>query len=318
MLNDDVLVHSANFLPLSSLSTCLCTCKHWHYLLNKSAHLWEYLCNIKWKNWKYVVPSLLELSKGEKYLENKSVREREKLRSMKIKSLKQLILNEKIKIHPGQLVEKIDFVNAIMNARKFHSDSSATDVMKLLHCPLLLRGGVVIGVLKECYAKCALRLSLQDRKRTVISKIELCSRKFEMRTRNDGPLSNMNQFDPWYSNDCSERGTAKFSMNGTVEFCWPEGYNPFALMGMPRQMSFRWKFEYGNRIVRLIMPPSDVDGPQEIVSRHPIHGGWILYSQGTIWTQYSHPKRSANGQCSDPYLCEENLKSLPSDVERHY
>ena len=56
------------------------------------------------------------------------------------------------------------------------------------------------------------------------------------------------------------------------------------------------------------------EGPQEIVSRHPVHGGWILYSQGTLWTSWLIPPRAEE----DPLLRDDVLHLLPSDLERHF
>eukprot|EP00621_Florenciella_sp_RCC1693_P012823 CAMPEP_0182539918 /NCGR_PEP_ID=MMETSP1323-20130603/26203_1 /TAXON_ID=236787 /ORGANISM="Florenciella parvula, Strain RCC1693" /LENGTH=70 /DNA_ID=CAMNT_0024750527 /DNA_START=1 /DNA_END=213 /DNA_ORIENTATION=+ len=51
-------------------------------------------------------------------------------------------------------------------------------------------------------------------------------------------------------------------------------------------------------------------GPQEIVSRHPTTWGWIMFSQGTVWTTWPNPYPGSPEE--DPLLKEENLESLPS------
>ena len=56
----------------------------------------------------------------------------------------------------------------------------------------------------------------------------------------------------------------------------------------------------------------------QVVSRHPVHGGWILYSQGSVWTSYPMPCRGKNGQCVDEYLKDQNLCKLPSDLQKSY
>ena len=53
------------------------------------------------------------------------------------------------------------------------------------------------------------------------------------------------------------------------------------------------------------------DGPIEVVSRHPETWGWVLFSQGTVWTSWTMPSQEDN----DPVLAEENLANLPSDLQ---
>ena len=69
----------------------------------------------------------------------------------------------------------------------------------------------------------------------------------------------------------------------------------------------------------VVFPQNANGGPQEIVTRHPVHRGWILYSEGTVWTQFPHPKRGkSSGICNDPLLREYNLSNLPSEIDKHY
>ena len=48
-------------------------------------------------------------------------------------------------------------------------------------------------------------------------------------------------------------------------------------------MTVTWRLTHFNRVVQLSF--SGQDGPQEIVSRHP-NWGWVLFSQGTVWTSF--------------------------------
>ena len=48
-------------------------------------------------------------------------------------------------------------------------------------------------------------------------------------------------------------------------------------------------------------------GPQEVVSRHPENWGWILFSQGSLWTSFEMPFLDDESGV----LLDGNLKDLP-------
>mmetsp|Transcript_23330 Transcript_23330/g.52625 ORF Transcript_23330/g.52625 Transcript_23330/m.52625 type:complete len:109 (+) Transcript_23330:750-1076(+) len=102
-----------------------------------------------------------------------------------------------------------------------------------------------------------------------------------------------------------------------VTFTWPldpktgEEMNPFADFGFPMN-EMTWELELEGRIVRLCIMGQD--GPQEIVSRHPETWGWVLYSQGSVWTSWPMPRRDEE----DEHLLDANLRNLPSDLRREF
>jgi hypothetical protein len=366
----------------------------WHELLDTREHLWCHQCVTAWKRFIYVVPSLIQLSKGKKIYKDEILAARSNVARLSVKMLKQTLRDERIQVNPGMLLEKNDFVEAIVEGRKqkILLYNEPKDI--LYHSPLSLL------LPRETYAKCALRLSLQDHVRTALTEDELTSFEWCIRTRSDGPLERVNSEDPWYSG----QGTGKCIFDAkdkSLTFTWPtvDGVemNPFASMGMSMQnpMTLHWEFEYGGRVVRLIFPNGGGGGPQEVkvffffffifyfffssihdykcipctrytpvptihfyciktplflfmvtcfmvflltqhtsspllnfftlymtcmqvVSRHPVHGGWILYSQGSVWTSYPMPCRGKDGQCVDEYLKDQNLCKLPSDLQKSY
>jgi len=264
ILPDDVITVALNFLPLKNFSACLSVSTYWHTLLSSCEFLWlrqftyttthETKKNgyVYQKNLTYVPSSLQEMAKGSKHLEAMLAAEQAVLFKLRVKELKSIIRTERIKVKPGMLIEKKDFVSAIVHGRAIIPPQDS-HVNKLLQKPTLLRRkfNELARSVPECYAKCALRLFFEDAQRTAITEDELCANLFELRTRNDGPLAQVNSLDPWYNN-VTPLGTAQFYTNNTVAFTWPEGYNPFQAMGMPDNLTLQWKFEFGGRVGRIV------------------------------------------------------------------
>ena len=155
-----------------------------------------------------------------------------------------------------------------------------------------------------------------DARRTRITADELTAHTFNVRLRGDGPLAQAAAYDPWWAG--KGRGEARFSTQaegGWVRLSWPKGddgqpMDPFVPLGMPQAPdSLEWRLEHEGAAVRLIIMGRD--GPIEVVSRHPETWGWVLFSQGTVWTSWTMPSQEDN----DPVLAEENLANLPSDLQ---
>ena len=71
-----------------------------------------------------------------------------------------------------------------------------------------------------------------------------------------------------------------------------------------------WELESEGRAVGLTMQGQRV--VQEVVSRHPVNWGWILYSQGTVWAQNHLPPKARE----DPFLRDGELRKLPSELPK--
>jgi len=144
----------------------------------------------------------------------------------------------------------------------------------------------------EPLAKFALRIAWADRKRTTITKGELCSLNWCIRVRRDGPLNRMSLIDPWWQG--LSAGRVIFYANGDLEFRFPEGKNPFPQMG-----SLTYVLEDAGSIVKISV------GVAEHVLRHPKNWGWMLTSGGTVWTGFEMPKLG-----EDALIMDDNVNSL--------
>ena len=250
-----------DFLTLQELARCLQVSISWRELLDTREHLWCHQCVTAWKQLVYVVPSLINLSKGKKIYNDEKKKKRSNVARLSVKKLKQTLRDERIQVNPGILLEKNDFINAIVHGREQKNLLYKEPKDILYHSPLSLL------LPRETYAKCALRLSLQDHVRTALTEDELTSFEWCIRTRSDGPLERVNSEDPWYAG----KGTGKCKFDGkkkSLTFTWPtvDGVemNPFESMGMQNPMTLHWEFEYGGRVVRLIFPNGAGGGPQEV------------------------------------------------------
>ena len=95
----------------------------------------------------------------------------------------------RLRVNPGELVEKADFVAAILTGQRQRANDGSPS-QKLLRAPRLrVRRG-------ECLPKAALRLSLADAQRTSIEPEELTGTVFNIRTRADGALAQVGQVYP--------------------------------------------------------------------------------------------------------------------------
>ena len=227
-----------------------------------------------------------------------------------------------LKVGVHGLVEKSEYVEAIVDAQIAAVESGTTSsccgpISQLFRRPTVL----VRHDLAEPLAKAALRLGFADASRTAITVEELISFKWHVRLRCDGPLASEVERDPWWLG--KGNGVATFAPDGRLSFEWPPNpdpdaeyptINPFDGLGIRTDM-LGWQIEHGGNIVTLLF--SGQPGPNELVCRHPQHWGWILYSQGTVWTSWKMPGLE-NGVCKDPLLREQNLKNLPCGTVRDY
>ena len=319
---NDLLLTVAAHLPLSDLARSLRVCKAWKAVFDGSPLVWRSQCNRAWQGKMYVPATLRALAENDFSSEDDTQeaesRRRHNLMGFKISELKELMRKLKMQVKVGDLIEKSDFADAILDAERAEA-AGYTATQNLLARPwVLVRQD-------EASPKAALRLSLADAKRLRISQEELTSLTFCVRLRDDGPLAQVLCFDPWWQG--KSHGQARFSEHGRVFFTWPPDpdepgaeLNPFASMGM-RDLTLGWELLDGC-VVQLLLgsgPPSG--GPQEIVCRHPDTWGWILYSGGTVWTSWPMPPCiNVEGKlvCSDPLLREPVLCKLPSELEREF
>jgi len=150
----------------------------------------------------------------------------------------------------------------------------------------------------EPLAKRALRMSIADSSRRIITEDELCSFKFNIRLRGDGPLAPLLENDPWWKGKgCGE---VQFQADHTVTFQWPDNMNPFSeMMGDASRLS--WRLPSKACYVQLLMFGSR--GPQEFILRHP-NWGWMLVSGGTCWSSFPMPVRGTDSFMEDSNLVD--------------
>lgn len=336
-LGNDIFLTVAAELSLHDMASAVCVCRPWQALLDGTDRLWSALCERVWASKVYVPSSLRAMAEGASAVTAAEEKERRDLMSSRVRDLKDLMRS--LQLQGGDFVEKGDFADAILDARrKVVEEGSPTE--RLLRLPLML----VRREAGESPPKAALRLSLADAKRTFITEEELVSLTFEVRLRRDGPLSEAIQFDPWWLHKGA--GAVRFhpkvgaADTGSVSFTWPvdpdtgEQLDPFAALGMPlAEQGLEWSLPLRpgghGRVIDLLIHGHP--GPEELVCRHPRTWGWVLYSQGTCWTSWPMPKcevvdecDSEGGltrgvkRCSDPLLREEVLSELPCDLKRDH
>lgn len=340
----------AALLTRQELARALRVCREWLQVIDQAEHVWGALCHQAWVGKVYVPASLRELAKGAAFVAEASAQRRAGLSAMRVGELKQKMTEMRVRVAPGQCVEKKDFVDAIEDNRKKRAELG-TAAEKLVRAPFLLvrrhatrregaaaaaatiaaaeqdqEGAAPNVLLDECLPKAALRLSLADASRTRITADELVSFVFHVRVRADGPLAQAVPFDPYWAGgtftpDSPPCGQARFTNDGLsncyVNFTWPKDLltkqpkDPFAAMGMPQTQT------PGALEWRIELQGSTVqiaimgqDGPQEVVSRHPENWGFVLFSQATLWASWPLPPKEK----PDPVLADENLWKLRTQV----
>lgn len=313
---NDVLSEVASQLSVGDLARLLRVSKAWQGILDGTPFIWRDLCEHAWEDKAYVPASLRSMSEGDFLSEDVAQRsdekERQTLLGLKIRDLKVVMRSLRIQVSTGELIEKDDFAVAIMKARRKAAKS---------HTETLLSRPWLLVRANETLPKAALRLSLSDARRLRVTEEELASFVFNLRLRNDGPLAHAVRLDPWWQG--KGRGEARFSADGRVRFTWPsdpddpaaEPMDPFAAMGM-RNASLGWALSMEGRVVQLLFDGNS--GPQELVCRHPVTWGWVLYSGGSCWTSWTMPAcTEVDGEkmSSDPLLRERALCKLPSELK---
>jgi hypothetical protein len=209
-LGSDVFLVVAAHFALSELAQVLCVRKAWRTLLDGTPHLWRGLCKHVWASKAHVPAALSVLAEGE-FAEMAEDEERRTLMHLRARELKDLVMSLRLERESRFLIEKGDFADAILSARRKAAEASSV-TFTILNRPLQL----VRREAGESLPKAALRLSLLDAQRLHITKEELMSFTFNVRVRHDGPLMQAMEFDPWWQG--KGRGEATFEPDGLVAF----------------------------------------------------------------------------------------------------
>lgn len=145
----------------------------------------------------------------------------------------------------------------------------------------------------ECLARFALRMAVCDRTRNCLREHELCSFRWDIRVKADGPLGHMVTSDPWWSTPPgpSRTTTVFYHTDGrlTFEFSGPSAFR--AILPSQEGEAGTYSLERSGSSIRLSF------GVREHVARHPQNWGWVLQSEGSVWTSFTLPVRG-----TDPLL----------------
>ena len=139
----DLFLATASFLSRDSLAWTLSVCREWHATLDAHAHIWGELFKRFAAGQLYVPASLTRLARGPAALEAEADEERARLAGLRVKALRLTIHDERLVIPADErasLLEKGDFVRAIVGARRRHEDAVTDRLAMLLTCPRRLVG----------------------------------------------------------------------------------------------------------------------------------------------------------------------------------
>ena len=152
----------------------------------------------------------------------------------------------------------------------------------------------------ECLARYAVRYAYNDRTRNVITEEELCFPTWNLRVKRNGRLEEIRLQDPWWTADSSSRTggtstTVKFSPEQQAQLRI-DGPSPFASMLPDTEDSydFQYEIQHSGRAVYLSF------GVVEEVFRHPLNWGFMMCSEGTVWTGFPMPRKGDDPLIEDP------------------
>jgi len=253
------------------LKRILFVCKAWYHYAD-TEQFWRFVCLHVWSD-KHFIPSNIQAW----VVEGNTHHKRLDLERLTVKELRRRCTEAKLP-DVAQCIEKQELIslweqNEIKQYNAYNNE------------PL---------------AKRALRLSIKDATRREITEEELCDLTFNIRLRGDGPLRQLLDRDPWWS-DKGGNGEVKFSSDHKLTFKWPEDMNPFEdMMG---HATLRWRLpSKQSSYVQLLFDGNR--GPREYIARHP-NWGWILVSGGTCWTSWPMPRRG-----TDAFIEDANISDL--------
>ena len=160
----------------------------------------------------------------------------------------------------------------------------------------------------ESLARFALRISFLDRLRNCMQYDELISFDWNIRVKSDGPLATLIPQDPWWSLDQSTppgptTTIVNFNINGSFSFIF-SGMSPFEgmMQGSVDPSHMTYSLDGSGTFVFLNF------GVREYVARHPVNWGFVLQSQGSVWTSFQMPPRGR-----DAFMEDEVVSSLVSN-----
>jgi hypothetical protein len=297
---DHILFHSNLYVEIFSYFHChelllLETLnKQYSQIIRLSEPLWRIISTKILANKFYVRRFMKRL-----LMDGNRIDHRVDLYAMSIKELKSLANYYGLNI--TTCFEKVDLIN-VVNRRELRSKLEI-----------------------ESLAHFALRLIWLDRKRNCLTEEDLCDYEWNIRVRGDGPLRSLVPQDAWWStsngtNDIEGESlaatispavfgtstTLRFYKNG--EFVIHAKGPSFldSLIAASESDAYTYSLEKSGTVLSLSI------GVKEFVARHPENWGFVLQSQGTVWTNYPMAPHLA-----DPLIEDEYVSSLV-DKEINY
>lgn len=299
---NDVFLRIMAFVDTPTLMTSAEVASSWRHFLNTDQRGWKERCDRLWEGKIYVPEGLRILAGGEEGVQSWVHEQRGALGAMGLNKIKQdLLVHGVPRREVAGCFEKREYVELLYKKMLELTQADLggrVSKMEPWHpqylMDLLERGEGRMEGVPYCPAKLAYVNSVFDAKRCSISEAELCSFTFHVRVRADGPFGPCVPDDPWWQG--KGHGKVRFfptKEGGSMAWEWPEVdgevMNPFAAMMDVSQMNdMSWHFEERTDNTYLQLFISGQRGPQEVVARHPVNWGWILFSNATVWTSWPH------------------------------
>ncbi|GMI16223.1 hypothetical protein TrLO_g12966 [Triparma laevis f. longispina] len=315
-LDNDSFSYISLFFTLNDLSSAILTTKVFHRLITANEHLWKRACHRVWEDKVYVPSGLRSLAQGVEHVEQTKKSTLSDIKSSNsVKELKMKLLRANANhYHIQGCYEKSEFVNLLFDTTVKRTDPTRDDgseefwMQRHTYNPFsadaMIEKNVIpftrFGVTPAC-SMIALKLSIIDSNRTNITFEELQMFTFNVRCRMDGPFTQLCGEDPWWLGAGFGKVNFLNPKDGSkMSWLWPKDsqgkeMNPFANMGMIAQMDqMSWELVNMNRQVQMFFAGNR--GPVEVIARHPITWGWVLFSEASVWSCWEYTKEELNTQ----------------------
>ncbi|GMI04503.1 hypothetical protein TrVE_jg11778 [Triparma verrucosa] len=313
-LDNDTFSAVTMFLSLTDLGFSLQVSRMFFRQIWSNEHLWRKLCERVWADKVYVPSGLEELSRGAEHVRMKKTETLSKLKAdNSVKELKMKLLRADVNHNSiSGCFEKSEFVHLLYDTSLSKENPTKADgsdefwMDRHHYNPFMSEAMLVKNVNSAAFlgstpacSFIALKLSIIDSERTNITSDELQSFTFNVRCRMDGPFAQLIADDPFWQGVGAGRVRFLDPTDGSkMSWVWPKdkqgrAMNPFVQMGMTEQMdSMSWGLINMNRQVQMFF--AGQRGPIEVIARHPITWGWVLFSEATVWSSWEYTKEELN------------------------
>jgi hypothetical protein len=164
----------------------------------------------------------------------------------------------------------------------------------------------------ECLGRFAVRYTYIDSTRNTITEEELCLPTWNIRIKEGGQLCHLLHEDPWWSGDPQVKEGTTTTVNFFSDTCFRfhmSGPSPFSSMlqetNDDNASLFHYTLQNYGRSVYLSF------GVTEVVFRHPTNWGFMMGSNGSVFTGFPMPCRGRDLLIEDPEV--EDLRQRNTD-----